>query len=88
MTAPRFDLLVGSTAFWERAQADMAAARRWLVASLLAGLVLGLAQQWRGAHFMSHTLWTGLACWLVAWAADHTRHRVQRAARARDAGPR
>lgn len=28
MTAPRFDLLVGSTAFWERAQADMAAARR------------------------------------------------------------
>ncbi|MBC5783979.1 phosphatase PAP2 family protein [Ramlibacter sp. USB13] len=41
-------------------------ARRWLAASLAAGLVLGLAQQWRGAHFMSHTLWSALVCWGVA----------------------
>ena len=33
-------------------------ARRWLAATLCAGLVLGLAQQVRGAHFMSHTAWT------------------------------
>jgi len=47
-----------------------AIARRWLAASLLAGLVLGLAQQSRGAHFTSHTLWTAFICWCVAWAMD------------------
>lgn len=38
---------------------------RWLLAVLAvlaAGLGLGLVQQWRGAHFMSHTLWTGWCC--------------------------
>lgn len=49
---------------------DPAIARRWLVAALAAGLVLGVAQQLRGAHFMSHTLWTGWLCWCVAWAID------------------
>lgn len=52
-------------------------ARAWLALSLLAGMTLGLAQQVRGAHFMSHTLWSGMLCWLVAWAVDlvwrHTR---------------
>jgi membrane-associated PAP2 superfamily phosphatase len=43
-------------------------ARRWLAAAIGAGLVLGIAQQLRGAHFMSHTLWTGLVCWAAAWA--------------------
>jgi len=47
-----------------------AVARRWLVGALLAGAVLGLAQQIRGAHFTSHTLWTALTCWCVAWAVD------------------
>ncbi len=45
-------------------------ARRWLAGAVLAGLVLGLAQQLRGAHFMSHTLWTGALCWLMAWAFE------------------
>lgn len=45
-------------------------ARRWLVAALAAGLVLGVSQQWRGAHFMSHTLWSGWLCWCLAWALD------------------
>lgn len=45
-------------------------ARRWLAAALLAGGVLGLAQQIRGAHFTSHTLWTAFICWCVAWAMD------------------
>jgi membrane-associated PAP2 superfamily phosphatase len=45
-------------------------ARRWLVTALGAGLVLGLAQQLRGAHFMSHTLWTGWICWMAAWLSD------------------
>lgn len=45
-------------------------ARRWLLAAVAAGLVLGLAQQWRGAHFMSHTLWSGWLCWCLAWGLD------------------
>ncbi|MEP6792045.1 MAG: phosphatase PAP2 family protein [Ramlibacter sp.] len=45
-------------------------ARAWLGTALTAGLVLGLAQQVRGAHFMSHTLWTGWLCWTTAWLVD------------------
>ncbi|MBV7461249.1 phosphatase PAP2 family protein [Acidovorax sp. sif0632] len=47
-----------------------AAARWWLAAAVLAGLALGGAQQVRGAHFMSHTLWTGWLCWTVGWLCD------------------
>lgn len=47
-----------------------ALARRWLAAALAAGLLLGLGQQARGAHFMSHTLWTGWVCWSLAWSLD------------------
>jgi membrane-associated PAP2 superfamily phosphatase len=46
------------------------AARRVLEGSLAVGTLLGLAQQWRGAHFMSHTLWTGWLCWASAWLLD------------------
>lgn len=42
----------------------------WLVASLVLGLVLGWAQQMRGAHYMSHTLWTAWVCWTVGLVAD------------------
>ncbi|MEO7642473.1 MAG: phosphatase PAP2 family protein, partial [Ramlibacter sp.] len=49
------------------------AARVWLAAALLAGLAFGLVQQWRGAHFASHTLWTGWLCWTFALAC----HSVQ-----------
>lgn len=45
-------------------------ARRWLAVALLVGLGLGLAQQVRGAHYMSHTLWTAWLCWAVAAAVD------------------
>ena len=48
------------------------AARLWLAASLAAGLILGGAQQVRGAHFMSHTLWTGWLCWTTGWLCDLT----------------
>ena len=47
-----------------------ALARRWLLLALAAGLLLGLGQQWRGAHFMSHTLWSGWLCWCLAWGLD------------------
>jgi membrane-associated PAP2 superfamily phosphatase len=46
------------------------AATTWLVVTVIAGCVLGLAQQWRGAHYMSHTLWTAWVCWSVALAID------------------
>jgi membrane-associated PAP2 superfamily phosphatase len=53
-------------------------ARRWLLAALAAGLLLGLGQQWRGAHFMSHTLWSGWLCWCLAWALDVACRRFSR----------
>ena len=42
----------------------------WLVVALLAGFALGLGQQMRGAHYMSHTLWTAWICWTVGLAGD------------------
>jgi membrane-associated PAP2 superfamily phosphatase len=55
---------------WFVFSASPVIARRWLLGSLAAGLLFGLAQQVRGAHFMSHTLWTGWICWITAWAVD------------------
>jgi membrane-associated PAP2 superfamily phosphatase len=40
-------------------------ARLWWTLTGLSGLVLGLVQQVRGAHFTSHTLWTAWICWSV-----------------------
>jgi membrane-associated PAP2 superfamily phosphatase len=41
---------------------------RWagLGVGLGAGLVFGISQQLRGAHFMSHDVWTLVICWLAA----------------------
>ncbi|MDR2872639.1 MAG: phosphatase PAP2 family protein [Xanthomonadaceae bacterium] len=41
---------------------------RWwgLSFGVMAGLVFGIGQQLRGAHFLSHDLWTWLICWLTA----------------------
>ncbi len=38
----------------------------WLLVVLSLGTVLGVAQQIRGAHFLSHTLWTAWLCWATA----------------------
>lgn len=54
------------------------AATAWLAAALLAGLLLGISQQLRGAHFLSHTLWTAWVCWLVGWACDLARRGMAR----------
>jgi len=59
---------VGGFFAWRHQRPRLAMA--WLWVALATGLVLGLAQQLRGAHFMSHTLWTGWLCWMVAWATD------------------
>lgn len=43
---------------------------RWqgLAAGLGLGLAFGISQQLRGAHFLSHDLWTFALCWIVAVA--------------------
>lgn len=43
---------------------------RWrgLAIGLGVGALFGLAQQLRGAHFLSHDLWTLAICWCVAYA--------------------
>lgn len=65
-----FAFLGGYFAF---ADVDRRLAWRWLVVATLAGLGFGLAQQARGAHFMSHTLWTGVLCWCVGCGVDTLR---------------
>lgn len=44
--------------------------RRWawlgLGAGLSVGLIFGIAQQSRGAHFLSHDLWSAFVVWLIA----------------------
>ena len=45
-------------------------ARAWLVGAMGAGLLLGVGQQLRGAHYMSHTLWTAWICWATAYSID------------------
>ena len=42
---------------------------RWigLFAGAMAGLVFGVSQQLRGAHFLSHDVWTAALCWMVAF---------------------
>ena len=40
------------------------------------GLVLGMVQVLRGAHFVSHVMWSGSACVLVAWITGAVRDRL------------
>jgi membrane-associated PAP2 superfamily phosphatase len=54
---------------------------RWwgLGFALALGAVFGIAQQLRGAHFLSHDVWTLMICWLIALAlywAMLGRHRA------------
>jgi membrane-associated PAP2 superfamily phosphatase len=64
-----FCFLSGYFAF--RTKAPKTAAL-WFVLAMVAGSVTGLAQQVRGAHYLSHTLWTAWICWAsiaLAYAA-------------------
>lgn len=47
---------------------------RWwgLAAALLLGVIFGLSQQLRGAHFISHDLWSFGTCWMVSLICYHT----------------
>lgn len=37
----------------------------WLLPGLFAGLIMGVAQQFRGAHYLSHDLFAFALCWWV-----------------------
>ena len=53
------------------------AARAALIAAWLIGLTAGAVQILRGAHFVSHVLWTAWIAWSVTLAADWlTRRRA------------
>lgn len=56
---------------------DARRARHWLLAVLAMGLVYGLGQLIRGAHYPSHTLWSAWLCWVICasaawWMAGRT----------------
>ena len=56
------------------------AARAWLLGVVAAGAVLSGVQVLRGAHYVSHSLWTGWFCWafvLGSLALASPRHRPQ-----------
>ncbi len=42
------------------------------------GLALGMVQVLRGAHFVSHVMWSGSVCTLVAWITGAVRKRFMK----------
>jgi len=54
---------------WALARAYPRAARAWGLAFVLLGVVYGVGQMVRGAHYPSHTMWTGWICWAVTVVA-------------------
>jgi membrane-associated PAP2 superfamily phosphatase len=48
------------------------AARAWLAGVLGFGLLFGLAQVARGAHYPSHGMWTAWICWAACVGADRS----------------
>lgn len=75
-----FGFLAGWFALRER---EPRAAKLWLIVTVMAGLVLGWVQMMRGAHYLSHSLWTAWVCWVVTDLSFHGT-RVWREAGARN----
>lgn len=59
---------VGLYFLWRRHRPPLA--RVLLLAVFTAGLLFGAAQLVRGAHFLSHTLWSAWLCWAGALAFE------------------
>ena len=74
-----FCFLPGYFALRERAPR---AARWWLLAVVAAGAVLAGVQVVRGAHFVSHSLWTGWFCWALTLMLLRTAKTIGRRNRA------
>lgn len=64
-------------AYFGLRQNNTPGAMKWLVLAIGVGFVLGIAQQMRGAHFMSHTLWTAWLCWTVGWISHVLFHAIR-----------
>jgi membrane-associated PAP2 superfamily phosphatase len=45
---------------------NITAARIGLLGGLTVGTLFGYAQMARGAHFLSHTVWSAGICWFIA----------------------
>lgn len=60
-----FSLFAGYFAWRDRRRR---LARGWLAAGAMLGTIYAWAQMVRGAHFLSHNLWSAVICWLVALA--------------------
>lgn len=56
---------------WALARAYPKAARAWGVTTVLLGVIYGVGQMLRGAHYPSHTMWTAWICWALTVAAAH-----------------
>lgn len=54
---------------WMLARAYPRLARAWLAGVVTLGVVYGLGQMLRGAHYPSHTMWTAWICWAVTLVA-------------------
>jgi len=54
---------------WVLARAYPRLARVWLCSVIGLGVVYGLGQMLRGAHYPSHTMWTAWICWAVTVGA-------------------
>lgn len=54
---------------WLLARAYPRLARVWLCSVIGLGVVYGLGQMLRGAHYPSHTMWTAWICWAVTVGA-------------------
>ncbi len=64
-------------AYFGLRQNNTPGAMKWLVLAIGVGFVLGISQQMRGAHFMSHTLWTAWLCWTVGWISHVLFHAIR-----------
>jgi membrane-associated PAP2 superfamily phosphatase len=65
-------------AYFGLRQNNAPGAMLWLVLAIGVGFILGFSQQMRGAHFMSHTLWTAWLCWTVGWMSHALFHLIGR----------
>ncbi|WP_457418745.1 phosphatase PAP2 family protein [Roseateles sp. P5_E7] len=54
---------------WALGRAYPRLGRAWLVVVVSLGVVYGLGQMLRGAHYPSHTMWTAWICWALTVAA-------------------
>ena len=65
-------------AYFGLRQNNAPGAMLWLVLAIGVGFILGFSQLMRGAHFMSHTLWTAWLCWTVGWMSHALFHLIGR----------